>query len=117
MIKCITAIRQTSTPAVCDKLESFFSALGFERGKDWDEEQSRGRAFLAPLGNLEFIDGVLPSNADVFVEVTSQNSVQQIAHHRLTQSWGKYEATKPIPAPADTAWKSRRCTVEPVPAV
>jgi 6,7-dimethyl-8-ribityllumazine synthase len=115
MIKGITAIRQTSTPAVFDKLASFFSALGFERGKDWDEEQSRGRTFLAPLGNLEFIDGVLPSNADVFVEVTSLDSVREVAEKWLAQSWGEAEAKSRITATADTDWKSRLFTVEPVP--
>jgi len=110
-------VRQASTPAVFDKLASFFSALGFERGKDWDEEQSRGRAFLAPLGNLEFIDGVLPSNADVFVEVTSLDSVREVAEKWLAQSWGEAEAKSRITATADTDWKSRLFTVEPVPGV
>ena len=117
MIKCITAIRQTSTPAVFDTLESFFSALGFERGKDWDEEQSRGRAFLAPLGILEFIDGMLPSNADVFVEVTSLDSVREVAEEWLTQEWGEAEVSQRITATADTDWKSRMFTVEPVPGI
>jgi 6,7-dimethyl-8-ribityllumazine synthase len=117
MIKGITAIRQTSTPAVFDTLESFFSALGFERGKDWDEEQSRGRAFLAPLGNLEFIDGVLPSNADVFVEVTSLDSVREVVEHWLTRNLGEAEVSRRITATADTDWKSRMFTVEPVPGV
>jgi len=117
MIKGITAVRQASTPAVFDKLASFFSALGFERGKDWDEEQSRGRAFLAPLGNLEFIDGVLPSNADVFVEVTSLDSVREVTEKWLAQSWGEAEAKSRITATADTDWKSRLFTVEPVPGV
>jgi 6,7-dimethyl-8-ribityllumazine synthase len=117
MIKGITAVRQASTPADFDKLASFFSALGFERGKDWDEEQSRGRAFLAPLGNLEFIDGVLPSNADVFVEVTSLDSVREVTEKWLAQSWGEAEAKSRITATADTDWKSRLFTVEPVPGV
>lgn len=117
MIKGITAIRQTSTPAVFDTLESFFSALGFERGKDWDEEQSRGRAFLAPLGNLEFIDGVLPSNADVFVEVTSLDSVREVAERWLAKNLGEAEVSRRMTATADTDWKSRMFTVEPVPGV
>jgi len=117
MIKGITAVRQTSTPAVFDKLESFFSALGFERGKDWDEQQSRGRAFLAPLGNLEFIDGVPPSNADVFVEVTRLDSVREVAEKWLTKDLGEAEAQRRITATADTDWKSRMFTVQPVPGI
>src|ERR1700751_5427621 len=104
MIKGITAIRQTSTPAVFDQLASFFSALGFERGKDWDEAQSRGRAFLSPLGNLEFIDGVLPSNADVFVEVTSLDSVREVAEQWLTKNVDDAEAQRRINITADTRW-------------
>jgi len=117
MIKGITAIRQTSTPAVFDQLESFFSALGFERGKDWDEAESRGRAFLAPVGNLEFIDGMPPSNADVFVEVTSLDSVREIAEKWLTKNLGDAEAQKRITATAETDWASRMFTVEPVAGV
>jgi 6,7-dimethyl-8-ribityllumazine synthase len=117
MIKGITAIRQASTPAEFDTLESFFSALGFEQGKDWDEEQSRGRAFLAPLGNLEFIDGVLPSNADVFVEVTSLDSVREVAEKWLARNLGEAEASRHITTTADTDWASRLFTVEPVPRV
>ncbi|HYK35415.1 6,7-dimethyl-8-ribityllumazine synthase [Alloacidobacterium sp.] len=115
MIKGITIVRQTSTPAVFDKLASFFAALGLEKGKGWDEEQSRGRAFLAPLGNLEFVDGMPPSNADVFVEVTSLDSVHEIAERWLSQNWG--DSTPHITATADTDWKSRLFTVEPVPGV
>jgi 6,7-dimethyl-8-ribityllumazine synthase len=117
MIKGITAVRQASTPAVFDKLASFFSALGFERGKDWDEEQSRGRSFLAPLGNLEFVDGMPPSNADVFVEVTSLDSVRDVAQTWLTQSLGEAEAARRITATADTDWQSRLFTIEPVPGI
>ena len=113
MIKGITAVHKTSAPAAFDKLASFFSALGFEQGKDWEEEQSRGRAFLAPLGNLEFIDGTPPSNADVFIEVTSLDSVREVAEKWLAQN----SADGQIAPTADTDWKSRMFTVEPVPGV
>jgi 6,7-dimethyl-8-ribityllumazine synthase len=117
MIKGITAVRQASTPAVFDKLVSFFCALGFERGNDWDEELSRGRAFLSPLGNLEFIDGTLPSHADIFVEVTSLDSVREVAQHWLIRTLGETEAQRCITVTADTDWKSRMFTVEPVPGI
>src|ERR1700757_4416369 len=117
MIKGITTVRKTGTPAAFDKLASFFSAIGFERGKGWDEEQSRGRAFQASLGKLEFIDGVLPSKADVFVEVTSLDSVREVAEKWLTKNLGEARAQKRIPATADTDWASGMFTVEPVPGV
>src|ERR1700722_11215366 len=110
MIKGITAIRQASTPAQFDTLESFFSALAFEGGKDWDEEQSPGRAVLAPLGTREFIDGVLRSNADVFVEVTSLDSVREVAEKWLARNLGEAEASRHITTTGDTDWASRMFT-------
>jgi 6,7-dimethyl-8-ribityllumazine synthase len=117
MIKGITAVRQTSTSAVFDKLESFFSALGFERGNDWNEEQSRGRAFLAPLGNVEFVDGMMPSNADIFIEVTSLDSHRAIIQNWLTKNLSETDAQSRITPTEETGWKSRMFTVEPVPGV
>jgi 6,7-dimethyl-8-ribityllumazine synthase len=91
--------------------------MGFERGKGWDEEQSRGRAFQASLGKLEFVDGVLPSDADVFVEVTSLDSVREVAERWLASNLGEAEVSQRLTATADTDWKSRMFTVEPVPGV
>lgn len=117
MIKGIFAVRQTSTPAVFDKLTSFFSALGFELGKGWEEEQSRGSQFLAPLGTLEFVDGMPASNADIFIEVTSLDSLREVIQKWLTQNLGESEAQGRITATEDTNWKSRLFTVEPLPGV
>ncbi len=79
MIKGISFLRPAGSAAVYDRLASFFSALGFASGKGWDEENSRGASFLAPLGNLEFVDGQFPSTADVLVEVTALDAVHQAA--------------------------------------
>src|ERR1700690_137750 len=79
MIKGISFLRPAGTAAVYNRLHSFFSALGFAPGKGWEEDQSRGASFLAPLGNLEFVDGQFPSTADVLVEVTALDSVHQAA--------------------------------------
>jgi 6,7-dimethyl-8-ribityllumazine synthase len=57
MIKGISFLRSAGNRAVYDRLASFFSALGFAPGKGWDEDNSHGASFLAPLGNLEFVDG------------------------------------------------------------
>src|ERR1700761_7144810 len=110
MIKGITAVRQASTPAVLDKLASFFSALGFEKGKDWERSANRGRSFLAPLGNLEFVDGQ-PLTADLYIEVTSLDSIREIAQQWITKNAGNAR----ISETADTFWESRLFTVEPVP--
>jgi 6,7-dimethyl-8-ribityllumazine synthase len=115
MIKGITLVRQTSTPAVYDTLVSFFSVLGFEDGKSWDYEASRGRPFLAPLGNLEFVDGTSRAAADTFIEVTSLNAVRQVVEVWLAKHLSPAEAPKRISETVETSWKSRVFTVEPIP--
>ena len=91
MIKGITIVRPAGTPEAYAKLASFFSALGFEGGRGWEEELSRGVSFLAPLGNLEFADGVAPSSAEIMVEVTGLEAVQAVARDWMTRNWGEQE--------------------------
>ena len=117
MIKGITLVRPASTPAVYDTLTSFFSVLGFEDGKSWDDELSRGRPFLAPLGNLEFVDGVPRANADTFIEVTALDAVRQVIENWLARHLSPSEAARRISETAETNWKSRVFTVEPIPGV
>lgn len=120
MIKGITLIRPVDSPSHFHELVSFFSALGFEPGRGWDESSaahdslSRGRPFLAPLGNLEFVHGTLPSlTADLLVEATALDDLYQVAQKWLaTHQPGNADALTPI---EDTAWKSRLFTARPVP--
>ena len=114
MIKAISFLRPAGSRAAYDRLSSFFSALGFTPGNGWNEENSRGAAFLAPLGNLEFVDGQFPSTADVLVEVTSLDSVHQAAAAWLRAQEGE-QAIARLSAIAETHWKSRIFTVEPEP--
>jgi 6,7-dimethyl-8-ribityllumazine synthase len=114
MIKGISFLRPTSSAAAFERLASFFSALGFASGKGWTEESSRGAAFLAPLGNLEFVDGQFPATADVLVEVTALDAVHQAAASWLRAQGGQ-EAVARLSAIAETHWKSRLFTVEPEP--
>ena len=112
MIKGISFLRPAGSAEAYERLSSFCSALGFAPGKGWLEESSRGAAFLAPLGNLEFVDGQFPATSDILVEVTSINSVHQAAAAWLkAQSLdaGKLTAIEP------THWKSEIFTVEPQP--
>ena len=117
MIKGITLVRPASTPAVYDTLTSFFSVLGFEDGKSWDDELSRGRPFLAPLGNLEFVDGLPRASADTFIEVTALDAVRQVIENWLAKHLSPTEAARRISETAETNWKSRVFTVEPIPGV
>ena len=114
MIKGISFLRPAGSAAVYDRLGSFFSALGFARGAGWNEETSRGAAFLAPLGNLEFVDGEFPSTADVLVEVTALDAVHQAAGSWLRNEGGDEEGARLSPI-TETHWKSRIFTIEPEP--
>jgi 6,7-dimethyl-8-ribityllumazine synthase len=113
MIKGISFLRPAGSQAVYDRLSSFFSALGFASGAGWKEEKSCGASFLAPLGNLEFVDGDFPATADVLVEVTALDAVYQAA-----AAWLRGEGVEPaerlLPI-AETHWKSSLFTVEPEP--
>ena len=129
MIKGISFLRPAGSALVYARLASFFSALGFASGKGWREETShpndedpslppsvtsRGASFLAPLGNLEFVDGRFPLTADVLVEVTALDAVHQAAE-RWLRAEGSDAALSRLGTIAETLWKSRLFTVEPEP--
>jgi len=114
MIKGISFLRPAGSPEAYEKLAGFFAALGFAPGKGWNEEGSRGASFLAPLGNLEFVDGAFPSTADVLVEVTALDAVHQAAATWLRAQGGE-EALVRLSAITETHWKSQIFTVEPEP--
>jgi 6,7-dimethyl-8-ribityllumazine synthase len=114
MIKGISFLRSAGSRVSYDRLASFFSALGFEPGKGWDEPDSHGAAFLAPLGNLEFVDGKFPSTADVLVEVTALDAVHQAAATWLRAQGGDAAVAR-LSAITETHWKSSIFTVEPEP--
>jgi 6,7-dimethyl-8-ribityllumazine synthase len=114
MIKGISFLRTAGSAEAYEKLADFFAALGFAPGKGWNEEGSRGASFLAPLGNLEFVDGRFPSTADVLVEVTALDAVHQAAEAWLRAQAGE-EALVCLSAISETHWKSQIFTVEPEP--
>lgn len=114
MIKGISFLRSAGGPEAYERLAGFFAALGFAAGKGWNEEGSRGASFLAPLGNLEFVDGQFPSTADILVEVTALDAVHQAAAAWLRAQSGE-EALSRLSAITDTHWKSQIFTVEPEP--
>ena len=114
MIKGISFLRPAGSAAAYERLSSFFSALGFAVGRGWSEAESRGASFLAPLANIEFVDGEFPATADVLVEVTALDAVQQAAENWLRTGAGEHAVTRLGPI-AETHWKSRLFTVEPEP--
>ena len=82
--------------------------------KDGRKKTATARAFLAPLGNLEFVDGQFPSTADVLVEVTALDAVHQAAEAWLRAQGGDAAVARLSPI-TETHWKSRIFTVEPEP--
>jgi 6,7-dimethyl-8-ribityllumazine synthase len=117
MIKGITTLHPASTPAAYDNLASFFSRLGFEPGNGWEESESRGAPFLAPLGNLEFVEGLLPATSEVLIEATPLDPVHAQATAWLTENYGDINLDDRITPIAETHWKSRSFDVQPVPGV
>ena len=128
MIKGISILRPAGSTSAYQRLSGFFEALGFAKGAGWkidhpsDKESSpgtpeyvsAGASFLAPLGNLEFVDGRFPSVADVMVEVTSLDGAHQAAHSWLRANGGD-AALERVTEISETDWKSRIFTVEPEP--
>ena len=114
MIKGISILRRAEDKAVYDKLSSFLAAMGFAPGAGWKDSASTGASFLAPLGNLEFVNGQLPSVADLMVEVTSLDQAYQAAERWLRADGGDV-AGKRLSDPTETDWKARIFTVEPEP--
>jgi 6,7-dimethyl-8-ribityllumazine synthase len=114
MIKGVSLLRPAGTAAAYDRLARFFAALGFASGKGWQQEGSRGASFLAPLGNLEFVDGKFPATADVLIEVTSLDSVHQAAEAWLRENGGDATLSR-LSLISETNWRSQLFTVEPEP--
>ncbi|HET7102692.1 MAG TPA: 6,7-dimethyl-8-ribityllumazine synthase [Terracidiphilus sp.] len=129
MIKGITILRPAGNAAAYERLRSFFSAMGFEPGKGWEEQAgsqsdagrpaeapglSRGAPFLAPLGNVEIVEGRLPADPGILVEVTALDAAHQAAAEWLRKQAGE-EALARLSEVTETHWKSRMFTVEPEP--
>jgi 6,7-dimethyl-8-ribityllumazine synthase len=117
MIKGITFVHAASTPSVYDTLHRFCSAVGFEPGRSWETDTSRGAPFLAPVGSLELLDGMSHLPAEILIEVTAIDDVYRAAKEWLEQTAGPGEAAKRITNVAPTTWKSLAFTVEPVPGI
>jgi 6,7-dimethyl-8-ribityllumazine synthase len=116
MIKGISILRPAASAAAYDRLAGFFAALGFEPGKGWSDERGRGTSFLAPLGNIEFVQGETPSSADIFVEVTSLDAAHHAAGAWLRAQGGDDAAAR-LSAITETHWNSRIFTIEPEPGI
>jgi 6,7-dimethyl-8-ribityllumazine synthase len=109
MIKGITLVHQVA-PDEFEELNSLLTALGFEQGKGWQDEQGRGSAHLSPLGNLELTTGRAPAVPPILIETTQLDHI-----HGLVAEWLKQhhpEQAKRLSEVADTHWNSRLFTVK-----
>jgi 6,7-dimethyl-8-ribityllumazine synthase len=106
MIKGITLVAPVASSDAFDKLASLFRALGFEPGKGWSDGTGRGSAFLAPVGNMEFVTGRAPAVPPVLVEVTQLDAVYEVV-----RQWVSAQGTEgSLSAVEGTHWNSRLFT-------
>jgi len=103
----VTAVTSEDT---FEKLRSLFEALGFEPGKGWSDDTGRGAAFLAPIGNLEFVTGRAPAVPPVLIEVTALDSIQAIVKGWMTQHMRTEDVTGRLSTTELTHWNSRLFT-------
>lgn len=114
MIKAISILRRAENAAAYERLGSFLAAMGFARGSGWKDAVSAGASFLAPLGNLEFVNGRFPAVSDLMVEVTSLDAAYQAADRWLRANGNETPLAR-LTEPVETDWKSRLFVVEPEP--
>jgi 6,7-dimethyl-8-ribityllumazine synthase len=115
MIKGITLVSAVASGDTFDKLNSLFLALGFEQGKGWQDDQGRGSALLAPLGNVELITGRLPAVPPVLVEVTGLDAIHAAVQSWMLANYRTEEVATLLSAAELTHWNSRLFTVDLTP--
>ncbi len=104
MIKGITTIRHAGSAKEFKALGKLFDALGFERGTPWKTARGQGTPFKAPVGQLEFVEGLETIHADIWVEVTDLDSLQEILSKEKVKIAGEVQ---------ETSWNSRFLVTEP----
>jgi 6,7-dimethyl-8-ribityllumazine synthase len=104
MIKNITTIRHAAGAKEFKALIKLFDALGFEQGTPWKTARGQGTPFKAPLGQLEFVEGLETLHADIWIEVTDLDSIRDVLTKENVKGADKIQAT---------AWDSRFLVAEP----
>src|SRR4029077_8683720 len=104
MIKGITTIRHAASAKEFKALGKLFDALGFERGTPWKTARGQGTPFKAPVGQLEFVEGPETIHADIWVEVTDLDSLQEILSKEKLKIAAEIQ---------ETSWNSRFLVTEP----
>lgn len=107
MIKGVTLVQEVSAAAAFEGLCRLFAALGFEPGRGWQDEQGRGAAFLAPVGNLELVGGRIPAVPRLLVEVTDLDGVHGSVREWMLTELRSEEVDERLSLPEPTHWNSR----------
>ena len=104
MIKNITTIRHVAGSKEFKALIRLFDALGFEQGTPWKTARGQGAPFRAPMGQLEFVEGLETLHADIWIEVTDLDSIRDVLAKESVKGAGEIQ---------QTAWDSRFLVAEP----
>jgi 6,7-dimethyl-8-ribityllumazine synthase len=104
MIKNITTIRHAAGAKEFKALIKLFDALGFEQGTPWKTARGQGAPFRAPVGQLEFVEGLETLHADIWIEVTDLDSIRDVLAKENVKGAGEIQ---------QTAWDSRFLVAEP----
>lgn len=112
MIKGLTTVAEVASAEAFTQLGELFRALGFEQGKGWDDGAGKGAAFLAPLGNLEFVTGRPPAVPPMLIEVTQLDTVHAAVKAWLVAHQRSEDVATRLSEPALTHWNSRLFTVQ-----
>jgi 6,7-dimethyl-8-ribityllumazine synthase len=115
MVKGLTTVAQVASEEAFRQLCDLFRALGFEQGKGWADESGKGAAFLAPVGNLEFVTGRAPAVPSLLVEVTQLETVHAGVKSWIVAHQRSEDVAAKLSEPALTHWNSRLFTVDLAP--
>ena len=104
MIKGITTIRHVAGSKEFKALSKLFDAMGFEPGTPWKTARGQGAPFKAPLGQIEFVEGLETIHADIWIEVTDLDSIRDLLVKENVKASSEIR---------QTAWDSRFLVAEP----
>ena len=112
MIKGLTVVKPVASVAAWERISALFAELGFEPGRGWDDGAGRGAAFLAPVGNAEFVTGRLPAVPELLVEVTSLDVVHAAVKRWLAAEVRSEQVASRLSEIEATHWGSRMFVVD-----
>jgi len=118
MVKGMTVVESVVDGGDFAQLKKLFVALGFEAGKGWKDATGEGAAFLAPVGNLEFVTGRMPAGPRILVEVTQLDHVHAAVtkwalEFHLNRDAAAIEMGHPAVSETETThWNSRLFTLK-----